>query len=61
MHFLAYFYTLRHFNHAKYIVQSWRSWKPGEMDFSHNWSQRGEMSEAYDKDKPVTKGPLNIP
>ena len=47
MHFLAYRYckaTLRHFNHAKYTVISWRSWKPCEMDSSHDCSLHGGKS-----------------
>ena len=39
-------YTLRHFNQAKYTVQSCRSWKPCEMDLSHNCSLHGGMSEV---------------
>ena len=34
-------------NHAKYIAQSWRSWKPCEMDLSHNYSLHGGKSEVY--------------
>ena len=39
-------YTLRHF---KYTVQSCRSWKPCEMDLSHNCSLHGGMSEVCEK------------
>ena len=39
-------YTLRHFNQAKYTVQSCRSWKPCEMDLSRNCSLHGGMSEV---------------
>ena len=39
-------YTLRHFNQAKYNVQSCRSWKPCEMDLSHNCSLHGGRSEV---------------
>ena len=35
-----------HFNQAKYNVQSCRSWKPCEMDLSHNCSLHGGMSEV---------------
>ena len=42
-------YTLRHFNQAKYTVQSCRSWKPCEMDLSHNCSLHGGMSEVCEK------------
>ena len=41
--------TLRHFNQAKYTVQSCRSWKPCEMDLSHNCSLHGGMSEVCEK------------
>ena len=36
----------RHFNQAKYNVQSCRSWKPYEMDLSHNCSLHGGRSEV---------------
>ena len=39
-------YTLKHFNKAKYNVPSCRSWKPCEMDLSHNCSLHGGMSEV---------------
>ena len=43
-------YTLRHFksrpNQAKYNVQSCRSWKPCEMDLSHNCSLPWPMGEC---------------
>ena len=39
------FCTLRHFNQAKYTVQSCRSWKPCEMDLSHNCSLHGECQK----------------
>ena len=39
-------YTSRHVNHAKYTPQSWRSWKPCEMDLSHNCSLHGGKSEV---------------
>ena len=42
-------YTLKHFNQAKYNVQSCRSWKPCEMDLSHNCSLHGRMSEVCEK------------
>ena len=38
--------TLRHFNQAKYTAQSCRSWKPCEMDLSHNCSLHGGRSEV---------------
>ena len=41
--------TLRHLNQAKlckYNVQSCRSWKPREMDLSHNCSLHGGRSEV---------------
>ena len=40
-------YTLRHFNQVKYTAQSCRSWKPCEMDLSHNCSLHGGRSEKY--------------
>ena len=43
-------YTLRHFNQAKYNVQSCRLWKPCEMDLSHNCSLHGGMSEVCEND-----------
>ena len=43
-------YTLRLFNQAKYTAQSCRSWKPCEMDLSHNCSLHGGMSEVCEKD-----------
>ena len=43
-------YTLRHFNQAKYTVQSCSSWKPCEMDLSHNCSLHGGMSEVCEKE-----------
>ena len=51
MHFLTNFtITGRHINHAKYITQSWISWKPCGMDLSHNcyqlWSKVGSMREC---------------
>ena len=33
MHFSRIFYTLTHFNQAKFTGQSCRSWKPCEMDY----------------------------
>ena len=42
-------YTLRHFNQTKYYVQSCRSWKPCEMDLSHNCSLHGGRSEVCEK------------
>ena len=39
-------YTLRHLKKAKYNVKSWRSWKPCEMDLSHNCSLHGGRSEV---------------
>ena len=41
--------TLKHFNQAKYNVQSCRSWKPCEMDLSHNCSLHGGKSEVCEK------------
>ena len=48
-------YTLRHFNQAKYNVQSCRSWKPCEMDLSHNCSLHGGMSEVCEKPNKLSK------
>ena len=42
-------YTLRHFNQAKYTVQSCKSWKPCEMDLFHNCSLHGGRSEVCEK------------
>ena len=39
-------YISMHFNHAKYNVQSWRSWKPSEMNLSHNCSLHWRKSEV---------------
>ena len=39
--------NLRHFNQAKYTVQSCRSWKPCEMDLSHNCSLHGGICQKY--------------
>ena len=43
MHFLAYFtfQDIFFFDHAKYTAQSWRSWKPCDMDLSYNCCLRG--------------------
>ena len=38
-------YTLMHFNQVKYYVQSCRSWKPCEMDLSHNCSLHGGIQK----------------
>ena len=61
--------TSRHINHAEYIAQSWRSWKPCELDLSHNCSLHGE-SQIYArmllldgdwKMHPLFKIPPNYP
>ena len=38
-------YTSRHVSHTKYTAQSWRTWKPCEMDLSHNCSLH--VSQKY--------------
>ena len=38
--------TVRHVGHANYTALSWRSWKPYEMDLSHNCSLLGGKSEV---------------
>ena len=43
-------YTLGHFNQAEYNVQSCISWKPCEMDLSHNCSLHGGRSEVCEND-----------
>ena len=44
-------YTLRHFNQAKFTWKSCRSWKPCEMDFSHNCSLHGGRSDVCDNNR----------
>ena len=53
-------YTLKHFNEAKYNVQSFRSWKPCEMDLSHNCSLHGRMSEVCEKGLSQHKSPKSF-
>ena len=43
------FYTLRHLNQVKFTWQNCRSWKPCEMDLSHNCSLYGGRSEVCNK------------
>ena len=53
-------YTSRQVNHAKCIAQSCRSWKPCEMDLSHNCSQHGVKSEVCEKQKPTCSWLLTL-
>ena len=46
-------YTSRHVIFAKYTAQSWGSWKPCEMDSSHNCCLYGGKSEACENKKTL--------
>ena len=49
-------YTSRHVSHAKFTVQSWRSWNPCEMDLFHNCSPHGGKSEVCENKPGVNQG-----
>ena len=48
-------HTLMHLNEVKYTVQSRISWKPCEMDLSHNCSLHGGKSEVCEKNYVLQK------
>ena len=52
------FYMLRHLNQDKCTGQSCRSWKPCEMDLSHNCSLHGEgqkYARRYEYSATITE------